>query len=287
MIAHCTQGRADGCSNVSTSIFCIVEDSPLVRNRVWRWRKPPSQTQSACIFCEKKLCTWCGGSGIDLYWKPPGNYIAYQVLLAGGARGYRDQTTKPIEPNDRGRGRPEHSDQVTKQVMRNLDHVTWVSLRELVEYDWSQTIEHEVSLWLRDADAIADPSSFALHRDDAYESWRHVHPRSSPDGGFGVSSVSSVLSMDQADRILDGAHPAITIPWQNLAPDSRDRVRAKWTETLFVACGNFREFFDQFIDEETREMLPVARDAREQGDIVRYGRMSSQLDDVRFVFGFL
>jgi len=166
--------------------------------------------------------------------------------------------------------------------MRDLGHVTWVSLRELVEYDWGRTVECEVSLWLRDAAATKQPSSYKDYRDDAYESWRHIHPRSAPDGGTGFGAASALLTMEQADAALEIPGHIVPPQWFPSA-----RVHARWTSTLYVMCQQFREFFDQFITDGTREMLPVARDAKDEGDLARYRRMTAQLDDVRFVFGFL
>lgn len=244
---------------MGTSVEIVVEDHVPGR---WHWR--------ARTWPEDQVIVPNDGLG----------YYAYHVLLAGGARGYKDLHDIAIEQNPKGRGLPTDRAGATTAALKGDHHVSWVSLRELVEYDWGRTAELDVALHLRDADALASPSPWKSYRDDAYESWRHVHPRSAPDGGVGV--MGNVLTMAQADDVLDRGIP---LPWY-MRDSAIARVHVEWTETLAVVCRPLRDLYDSLIDDETRELLPVARDARLEGDEPRYLEMTSALDRTRLVFGF-
>lgn len=62
------------------------------------------------------------------------NYVVFGILA-----GVRSNLCEPIAPP---RGMPFDAHPITKQFMSDYDHTpSWLSLRDIIEYDWTQTIE--------------------------------------------------------------------------------------------------------------------------------------------------
>ncbi len=208
------------------------------------------------------VCPRCQGTGRDLRWYHNRNYDVF-AILTGTVRngfgfagvetgdGFRGITAEP-------RGMP---DDVTETVRdhNSWDHSeSWLSLPEILAFDWSQVSTHYGVIPLRLSD-----EHYRTKYTQSYAAWRHAEPRVAPTSYCGGVSGPGivVLSQAEADRMLsdDVVHAGMSTDelraildgdgdGSRLVPSGKHHyVRVSWTATYRESAQDFLAFIDTFL----------------------------------------
>lgn len=263
---------------MGTSLEIVVERRTPGR-RYWTAVEPPEKYRKTCYRCANTsaTCRACLDLGHAITWRVPCNYTAYCVLARGGGRGYEDNLR--VRAISAPRELPPNRSARTTAALKYEHDKSWVTLRELFDYNWGQTIDVEVALWALREDAERDPSPWREHKDrpdDAFEDWHRVHPRHEPHGGVGVHWGMHATSEPEARHLLEWHREGLR----------RRRVLVKWTETLHTMCRPLIDLARDIAGEDLLESLPIAEDARQSERLDVWQKMTQALDDTRLVFGF-
>lgn len=188
--------------------------------------------ESRCYPHRGPGCAACLGTGRDLQWYSNRNYELF-AILSGTVRNRYDFVGIVPEP----RGIPIDCSPTVRDY-NSWDHSPgWLSLPEILAFDWKQTATHNGVIPMRRSD-----EPHASGKPTYYEDWRAAQPRTSPKQFCGAISGPGIvtLSMAEADRILA---PPLLMP----AGPTRYYVRAEWVETYETSAADFLEFVRDYL----------------------------------------
>lgn len=193
--------------------------------------------------CTGPGCPACLGTGTDLRWYHNRNYDAF-AILTGTVRNGHGFAGVPTSSGFKGitdepRGLPDDASPTVRNH-HSWDHSeSWLSLPEILAFDWNQTTTHTGVIPMRSDD---EPNPWG--KIDPYAEWRQREPRVAPvsySGGISGLGIQ-VIPATRADQMLRDAQAGLTID-----PRTRWFVQVTWQETYRTSAEDFLAFVNQML----------------------------------------
>lgn len=205
-------------------------------------------------------CPRCFGHKRGIDWYHNRNYELFGILA-----GVRRPDMPMIAPP---RGAPADISFAVLSA-NSWDHTpSWVTVREVLEYDWDRSAEHSgiLSVFPEGEGGGFDMESF--------EEWmKRTNGKSSPTG-YCQGRGGRMITIPEAKRMIAGTDPTAAelrkdiVDRRRLVPsDSIPIVRAKWTEKTRSSAPDFLAFVETFIEpllgDEYAQLKSIIGDALE------------------------
>lgn len=244
-----------------------------------------------------ETCSRCHGHGRDMQWYHNRNYELFGILA--GVR--RPEMPRISDP----RGVPGDVDVKTLGAA-GWDHsLSWVTVREVLEFSWHKTAEHSGLLPVF-PEGRTEMESFGQ--------WMARTDGKSSPRGYCQGRSGRMVTLAEAKRLVQVPRvPPVTQP--PVSSDDAPIVRVTWKETTLDSAPDFVEFVEEFIypllGDEFAQIRSVMSDAvegaartsgdddpaalrrdwinahRRRRDLAPMRKAALELaEDVRFVFGF-
>lgn len=211
---------------------------------------PPFWGPSGCMYengcygvedsgCRVTDCPSCLGTGRDLRWYHNRNYDVFAILsgTVRNGRGFGGLKTGEgfIGITSAPRGVPADITDTVRNHNLWAHSESWLSLPEILAFDWSQSSTHTGVIPMRRSD-----ESLPSRHTDPYVEWRARDPRTAPSSYSGAvwSADIITITMDEADRMLAD---------DVVKNGKRCYVQVYWNETYRESAKDFLEFVDEFL----------------------------------------
>ncbi len=213
--------------------------------------------------CHGKDCDVCLGTGLNLQWFHVRSYNTFAILAdvrnGHGFAGIKtgDGFNIIAEP----RGLPDDIAPQTYMAYSGYHTESWLTLKEIVDFDWTQTTMHVGVIPVRKQDKHPNDS----FETDCMEEWLQ-RGGGRPNAWCGNIYGNDIVTIDYDDAlalIKNGNKQLVPVSWHG----KRLYTQVSWEETYAESTEAFQALVKEYLE-------PLAK------------AMGVTYDDVRIVFGF-